>query len=175
MYLHAIFKTCTNRILIHIQGLILTIHCIISLSHVYIGGELFDYVVEKGTLSEEEASVIIRKITSAVAHMHGLNIIHRDLKPENLVRIMTHFTLLLTLLPYPLLIICICTQLLTSKGAEAEVKLIDFGLAKEMSDSVARSFLGTRGYLAPEMLQRLSYDKSIDIWVSATEALSIVL
>ena len=49
------------------------------------GGELFDYVVEKGTLSEEEASVLVRKITSAVAHMHNLNIIHRDLKPENLL------------------------------------------------------------------------------------------
>jgi serine/threonine protein kinase len=46
---------------------------------------LFDYVVDKGTLSEEEASIIIRKITSAIAHMHGLNIIHRDLKPENLL------------------------------------------------------------------------------------------
>jgi serine/threonine protein kinase len=102
------------------------------------GGELFDYVVEKGTLSEEEASVLIRKITSAVAHMHGLNIIHRDLKPENL--------------------------LLTSKGADAEVKLIDFGLAKEMSDTVTRSFLGTRGYLAPEMLQRHNYDKAVDMW-----------
>ena len=42
------------------------------------GGELFDYVVEKGTLSEEEASVIVRKITSAVAFMHNLNIIHRS-------------------------------------------------------------------------------------------------
>lgn len=49
------------------------------------GGELFDYVVEKGTLSEEEASILVRKITSAVAHMHSLNIIHRDLKPENLL------------------------------------------------------------------------------------------
>jgi len=80
------------------------------------GGELFDYVVEKGTLSEEEASLIVRKITSAVAHMHGMNIIHRDLKPENL--------------------------LLTSKGPDAAVKLIDFGLAKVMRDTVASSFLG---------------------------------
>jgi len=103
------------------------------------GGELFDYVVEKGTLSEKEASVIVRKITSAVAHMHALNIIHRDLKPENL--------------------------LLTTKGEDAEVKLIDFGLAKEISnDAVARSFLGTRGYLAPEILQRGTYDKAIDMW-----------
>jgi serine/threonine protein kinase len=55
-------------------------------------------------------------------------------------------------------------QLLTSKRPDAEVKLIDFGLAKETTDNLARSFLGTRGYLAPEMLQRQSYDKSIDIW-----------
>eukprot|EP01038_Epipyxis_sp_PR26KG_P015333 gene15333-20663_t len=102
------------------------------------GGELFDYVVEKGTLSEEEASLLVRKITSAVAHMHGMNIIHRDLKPENL--------------------------LLTNKGPSAEVKLIDFGLAKVMRETVASSFLGTKGYLAPEMLQRHSYDKAIDMW-----------
>ena len=38
-----------------------------------------------GTLSEEEASILVRKITSAVAHMHGMNIIHRDLKPENVL------------------------------------------------------------------------------------------
>ena len=68
------------------------------------GGELFDYVVEKGTLSETEASVIVRKITSAIAHMHSQGIIHRDLKPENL--------------------------LLTDKGPNSEVKIIDFGLAK---------------------------------------------
>ena len=103
------------------------------------GGELFDYVVEKGTLSEEEASVLVRKITSAVAHMHGMDIIHRDLKPENL--------------------------LLTSKGPDAEIKLIDFGLAKVVQcETVASSFLGTKGYLAPEMLQRHSYDKAIDMW-----------
>lgn len=49
------------------------------------GGELFDYVVEKGTLSEEEAAVLVRKVTSAIAKLHAMNIIHRDLKPENLV------------------------------------------------------------------------------------------
>ena len=61
-------------------------------------------MVDKGTLSETEASVIVRKITSAIAHMHAKGIIHRDLKPENL--------------------------LLTDKGSNSEVKIIDFGLAK---------------------------------------------
>jgi serine/threonine protein kinase len=55
--------------------------------------------------------------------------------------------------------------LLTTKGRDAEVKIIDFGLAKEMdAGDITRSFLGTKGYLAPEMLLRHSYDKSVDIW-----------
>lgn len=68
------------------------------------GGELFDYVVEKGTLSEEEASCFIRQITSALAYMHKAGVIHRDLKPENL--------------------------LLKNKEPNGVVKIIDFGLAK---------------------------------------------
>ena len=39
------------------------------------------------------------------------------------------------------------------------------GLAQIMLDEpVARSFLGTRGYLAPEMIQRREYTKSVDAW-----------
>ena len=50
------------------------------------GGELFDYVVSRGTLSEEEASTMIRKVTSAVSHMHAQGIIHRDLKVAEIFR-----------------------------------------------------------------------------------------
>ncbi|CAH0480272.1 unnamed protein product [Peronospora belbahrii] len=103
------------------------------------GGELFDYVVDRGTLSEVEASTIVRQITSAVAYLHARGIIHRDLKPENLM--------------------------LTSKSRGADVKIIDFGLAKLLdADDKTASFLGTRGYLAPEMLQRQAYSMSVDMW-----------
>jgi len=107
------------------------------------GGELFDYVVEKGTLTEEEASAIVNKVTSAVVYMHQLNIIHRDMKPENLL-----------LVRKP-----------SNPGDIPSVKIIDFGLSKFLHDDPsARSFLGTRGYLAPEMLQRRDYNKAVDIW-----------
>jgi serine/threonine protein kinase len=33
-----------------------------------------------------------------------------------------------------------------------------------MEEEVARSFLGTRGYLAPEMLQRRDYTRAVDAW-----------
>ena len=72
------------------------------------GGELFDYVVQKGTLTEEEASRIVRSVTSALVYMHSKSIVHRDLKPENL---------LLRRMP-------------RNSHDIVEVKIIDFGLSK---------------------------------------------
>lgn len=67
---------------------------------------------------------------------------HRDLKPENL--------------------------LLKKKVAGSldpiDVKIIDFGLSKAMEEPIAHTFLGTRGYLAPEMLQRREYTRAVDAW-----------
>jgi serine/threonine protein kinase len=57
--------------------------------------------------------------------------------------------------------------LLTRKSKDGEaidVKIIDFGLSKAMEEPVASTFLGTRGYLAPEMLQRQVYTKAVDSW-----------
>jgi serine/threonine protein kinase len=71
------------------------------------GGELFDYVVQRGTLNEEEASRIVRQVTSALVYVHSMNFLHRDLKPENLL-----------LRQKPL------------NPKDIEVKIIDFGLSK---------------------------------------------
>ena len=76
------------------------------------GGELFDYVVQKGTLTEAEASTIVRMVTSALVYMHDKNVIHRDLKPENL---------LLSHKPNSIY--------------DIEIKVIDFGLSKVSSSS----------------------------------------
>lgn len=109
------------------------------------GGELFDYVVEKGTLTEEEASRIVKGVVGAVVHRHDKGIIHRDLKPENL---------LLKSRPDG-----------EKEGARVECKIIDFGLSKFIQiGGMGTSFLGTRGYLAPEMLQRRDYSKSVGVW-----------
>jgi serine/threonine protein kinase len=99
-----ILKELHHPNIIHLEDVYEVPERIYMVMEVMSGGELFDYVVEKGTLSEEEASTFIRQITSAIAYMHSRGVIHRDLKPENL--------------------------LLKSKEPNAQIKIIDFGLAK---------------------------------------------
>ncbi|KAK1932459.1 Calcium/calmodulin-dependent protein kinase type 1D [Phytophthora citrophthora] len=134
-----VLQSLKHANIIHIEDVFLSESKICMITEYMSGGELFDYVVDRGTLSEVEASTIVRQITSAVAYLHARGIIHRDLKPENLM--------------------------LTSKSRGAAVKIIDFGLAKLLdADDKTASFLGTRGYLAPEMLQRQAYSMSVDMW-----------
>ena len=49
--------------------------------------------------------------------------------------------------------------------ANGYLKLADFGLAKVVSqDAESHSFCGTPDYLAPEMLQALGHDHTVDWW-----------
>nr|XP_015220139.1 PREDICTED: serine/threonine-protein kinase Sgk2 [Lepisosteus oculatus] len=74
---------------------------------------------------------------SAVGYFHSLTIIFRDLKPENI--------------------------LLDSQG---HVVLTDFGLCKEgiEPEGTTSTFCGTPEYLAPEVLRKQPYDRTVDWW-----------
>lgn len=48
-------------------------------------GELFDYIVQKGRTSEDQARRFFQQIVCAVEYCHRHKIVHRDLKPENLL------------------------------------------------------------------------------------------
>eukprot|EP00054_Salpingoeca_dolichothecata_P029061 m.225373 g.225373 ORF g.225373 m.225373 type:complete len:516 (-) comp26385_c0_seq1:66-1613(-) len=135
-------------------------HWFLMVQELLEGGELFDRLSEKEFFSEQEASVIMGEITSAVHFIHSLNIAHRDLKPENL--------------------------LYTSKGPNARLKLCDFGFAKvdegnlqspkftayyaagELVEAQRVAKLKKEGVLPPSYV--FAYDKSVDMW-----ALGVIL
>ncbi|KAJ7054108.1 hypothetical protein C8F01DRAFT_1163958 [Mycena amicta] len=101
------------------------------------GGELFDYLVEKGRLSEDETRIIFGQLCLAVAYLHDKGIVHRDLKLENVLL-----------------------------DERCRVKLGDFGFTREYERGVfLETFCGTTGYAAPEMLQGQRYlGPEVDIW-----------
>nr|XP_023999314.1 death-associated protein kinase 2-like [Salvelinus alpinus] len=68
------------------------------------GGELFDFLAQKESLSEEEATQFIKQILNGVQFLHGKRIAHFDLKPENIM-------------------------LLDKNVDLPRIKIIDFGLA----------------------------------------------
>ncbi|XP_073018905.1 SNF1-related protein kinase catalytic subunit alpha KIN10-like [Primulina eburnea] len=100
-------------------------------------GELFDYIVEKGRLHEEEARNFFQQIISGVEYCHRNMVVHRDLKPENL--------------------------LLDSKF---NVKIADFGLSNIMRDGhFLKTSCGSPNYAAPEVISgKLYAGPEVDVW-----------
>uniref|UniRef100_A0A0D6QZ99 non-specific serine/threonine protein kinase n=1 Tax=Araucaria cunninghamii TaxID=56994 RepID=A0A0D6QZ99_ARACU len=100
------------------------------------GGHLFFQLYRQVTFSEDLARFYTAEIISAVSHLHKNGIIHRDLKPENILM-----------------------------DAEGHVMLTDFGLAKEVNESMrSNSMCGTTEYMAPEIIQSKGHNKAADWW-----------
>jgi serine/threonine protein kinase/Tol biopolymer transport system component len=110
--------------------------------------------IAKGAIAPDEALPIAKQIAEALEYAHERAIIHRDLKPANVK--------------------------LTLDGG---VKVLDFGLAKALSDDANASgsdlsksptltaastrlgvILGTAAYMSPEQAKGKAVDRRADIW-----------
>ena len=96
----------------------------------YVDGDtVFEQIVEKKKLSEQEAMPIIRQVALALKHAHEVGFIHRDIKPKNIMIAKT-----------------------------GDVKLADLGLARALDDAEAaeaeagRAY-GTPYYISPEQIR----------------------
>ena len=69
------------------------------------GGELFDFIVSNGRLSEPRARTMFQQLVSGVEYCHQHMVVHRDLKPENLLL-----------------------------DSEQQLRIADFGLSNVMKD-----------------------------------------
>ena len=102
-------------------------------------GELFNYIVEKKRLSENESAFFYFQIIQGLEYIHSLGIVHRDLKPENLLLSKEHL-----------------------------LKIIDFGLSNYFTKGqkeLLSTPCGSPCYASPEMVAGKKYDGiKIDVW-----------
>ncbi|MBI5596076.1 MAG: protein kinase [Elusimicrobia bacterium] len=112
---------------------IVEIHTIVSegddlyLVFEFVEGHTVDQILgRKGRLSVSEAQWVMHGVSKALEYAHAHGVVHRDLKPSNIM--------------------------IEKDGA---VKVMDFGIARQAKDALARSTMtgtvaGTPQYMAPE-------------------------
>ncbi|KAG2224243.1 hypothetical protein INT45_000274 [Circinella minor] len=101
------------------------------------GGELFEYLVSQGRLSEPEARKYFQQIIFGLDYCHRHLICHRDLKPENLLL-----------------------------DKDKNIKIADFGMASlQPTGSLLETSCGSPHYASPEIVTGVPYNGSAsDIW-----------
>lgn len=104
------------------------------------GGELFDFLAEKESLSEEEATQFLKQILDGVYYLHSKHIAHFDLKPENIM-------------------------LLDKNVPNPRIKLIDFGIAHQIKEgNEFKNIFGTPEFVAPEIVNYEPLGLEADMW-----------
>lgn len=122
---------------------------IVSIVMEYMSGGSLQELLSHGPLTDEEQlSSIARQVMKGLAFLHKGHQIHRDIKPANILR-----------------------------SFDGTVKLADFGIARELDDSMAKAntFIGTLIYMAPERIESEGYSYAADVWAVGLSILALAL
>ncbi len=135
-----IMKVCQHPNLILMHDIFENTDYIYIVMELMKGGDLYSYIEKRDfNVSETRARNIIHSLATAVYYLHSYGIIHRDLKLDNV--------------------------LLADEGEESDPKIVDFGLSKLIGPHErCEEPYGTYGYVSPEILQHLPYEKGVDLW-----------
>jgi serine/threonine-protein kinase len=104
-------------------------------------GQTLRELVREGTVTQEKALEYVQGVLSALEYSHRAGIVHRDIKPANVMVV----------------------------GETGSVKVMDFGIARAVSESGAtmtqtQAVVGTAQYLSPEQAQGLPVDARSDLY-----------
>ncbi len=107
------------------------------------GEDLSATLLDTGPLHYARVISFAKQICNALIAAHRIGIIHRDIKPANCFRV--------------------------TRGTNSDfIKVLDFGIAKVVSDrddqKTTGTPLGTPGYMALELLRGETYDHRVDIY-----------
>jgi len=124
--------------------------CIVMVQQLAPRRELFEYLMHSGLMGEQLSRTIFLQLVNALKMLHSKGIAHRDLKPENLLF-----------------------------DEKFKLKVADFGFAyvfqkKGDNKRDMQTELGTRGYMAPEILSSGTYDEKVDVFASGVIAFILV-
>eukprot|EP00892_Ulva_mutabilis_P010378 jgi/Ulvmu1/7712/UM039_0018.1 len=110
------------------------------------GGGLLEHLFEVEHYTEAQAAYLFQQLLQAVAYMHSHNVMHRDIKPENVVFEMP-------------------VSGGRGKSERPVVKLVDFGLARQYSESRSvKARLGSPGFMAPETIEFSRHAPAMDMF-----------
>merc|ERR1711936_1447123 len=99
--------------------------------------DLFDYISERGALSEAKARLMFSQLLDTVLMCHNNGVLHRDIRDENIL-------------------IDVKTE---------QIKLIDFGSGTYLHDGLYNDFEGTRVYAPPEWIKYRRYTADgLTVW-----------
>uniref|UniRef100_V9KTR9 Dual specificity mitogen-activated protein kinase kinase 5 n=1 Tax=Callorhinchus milii TaxID=7868 RepID=V9KTR9_CALMI len=82
-----------------------------------------------------ERSITAGEVVKGLTYLWSLKILHRDVKPSNM--------------------------LVNTRG---QVKLCDFGVSTQLVNSIAKTYVGTNAYMAPERISGEQYGIHSDVW-----------
>ncbi|WP_162271391.1 WD40 repeat domain-containing serine/threonine protein kinase [Luteitalea pratensis] len=102
------------------------------------GTTLAELLAEKGPLDFGRGGEIAGQLLAGLEAIHAAGFVHRDLKPENVM---------LTL--------------------SKRVVVMDFGIARSLTDTQAETIVGTPGYMSPEQADGLLVDARADVFSAA--------
>ncbi|MDR1449180.1 MAG: Stk1 family PASTA domain-containing Ser/Thr kinase [Propionibacteriaceae bacterium] len=107
-----------------------------------VGHTLRDILQDNRKLQPERALELVQNVLAALEYSHRHGIVHRDIKPANVM--------------------------VTTAG---EVKVMDFGIARAVSDTAASmtqtaAVIGTPQYLSPEQVRGETVDRRSDIYAT---------